>query len=466
MATIGCDYSSARPSPTTLVNAGFKFVVRYVAHNSSKAISGSEATSLHNAGLTIAFVFEDYTNPLDNWGGNGISNVAAYNGGVSDATFAVGQLNALGVPSSRPIYVACDADPSIILGSDPNKIYQYFQGWSDTIGTRTAFYGGSRLFNALVGAGVLNQFALFWEAAAYSWSDYQVPAPGAVMVQELGSPVASTDEDIAYVVDFGQWPAPAAQPPAPPSPSGATYTANVTASTSFAQPYAQSLVTPRDSHDQVIYSVTTSDAILANGTNNGFYQIPTNIGQTAYPIGMFSFDGGNTYNDFGVILPIVTTYASVQPSVALQPVVDNSGNIIFNGVNRTGSSVGLIIKIALLASYSPKVMHDPPFVTQDLSYTNVAKPFFPTTLPYASYRRIKSDAVASPGDTTLAHNLGNVPNLMFWTQVSGKTTIDAIGWQSTGSIGDLGIKFDATNITFHINGATYGQVYYRTYKDN
>lgn len=251
-----------------------------------------------------------------------------------------------------------------------------------------------------------------------------------------------------------------------------TNTASGTTSSSYTQANPQSLITPDEGNDQVIYSVTTTDATLTTGSHSAFYEIPTPIGQYAYPIGMFSYDGGVTWNDFGFTLPIATTYASVQPGVQIQPSVDASGNIFFNGVNNTAGTVTLILRVALLASYAPGPVPVPATLTQNTSYTNDARPLpSPTFLnfflpPYSSYRRIASDTVSGTGDHTVAHGQSAVPNFMFWVNVGGFITMNAIGWQSTGSLGVLGIHMDSTNIVFHVDAGTYNNCYYRTYKDN
>lgn len=253
--------------------------------------------------------------------------------------------------------------------------------------------------------------------------------------------------------------------------AGVNTTATGSTNSSYSQSYDITLNT-NDTHDQVIYSVITTDAVLATGSHNAFYEIPTNIGQTAYPIGTFSYDGGVTFNDFGVILPIVTTYATVQPGVTIQPTVDASGNIFFNGVNNTGASVNLILQIALLASYAPTFIPTPPKLANSTSYTNDAKPIPSPTFqaqylpPYASYRRVAKDSVSGTGDVDVAHGQPDVPNIMFWVNIGGVTTIDAVGWASNGAIGDLGIYMDSTNVHFHVNGAVYNNAYYRIYKDN
>ena len=456
----GVDYSFSRPSPASIVAAGYTFVMRYLASSASKRISGAEATALHAVGLTIGFVFEDFADPLTN--NPGLSD---YNGGVADATLAVGQTNALGVPANRPIYVAVDIGQ--FVGREA-RYQQYFRGWSDTIGVgRVGFYGGGDLWTYL-----FPTFAsgYFWEASAYSWSSYKITYPGAIMLQNLGAVLGGTsDSNTAYVVDFGQWPEPTQTASPPPVHSGATFVANVSNDGNYSQPSKQSLLTPTESHDQVIYSVTTSDATLSTGSHLSFYEIPTTIAQYGYPIGTFSYDGGISFNDFGFQLPITPGGTGIYPAVTLQPVVDASGNIFFNGVNNSGGTVSLIINVALLATENPKSLpKGAQILGEGTSYTNI----FPkltgdeTTRVYSSYRRIAIDSDVVGNSVTVGHGQSSIPNIMFWVSIGGKITINPVGWQSGGAGGDLGIRMDANNLYFHVNSATYDKAYYRVYKDN
>lgn len=459
----GVDYSFSRPGGAYLASLGYTFAFRYLASSSAKRLSAAEAADLQGNGLSIGLVFEDYANPLDNNPG-----FTDYNGGVADATLAVGQANALGVPADRPIYVAVDV--GLAYADDPalNARYgNYFQGWADTIGVgRVGFYGGGILWNRLYGGlGVVSGY--FWQASASSWSGYQIPYAGAIVLQGLSGSPAGTDPDTAYISDFGQWPAPSAPPP---PHTGGTIVANVGySSANYSQPDDKSIITPNESYDQVIYSVTTTDATLANGSHNGFYQIPTNLNQAGYPLGTFSYDGGVTFNDFGFALPAIPGSAGVYPSVQIQPAVTSSGTIVFNGVNNTGVTVNLTLNVALLATYNPGTLPSgPQILGRNLAYTNIYPKLTSdaTTKVYSTYRRIAKDNVSGTGDQTVAHGQTSVPNIMFWVNVGGSITLNAAGWASTGSLGVLGVYMNGSNLHFHVDAGTYNNLYYRAYKDN
>jgi len=127
-----------------------------------------------------------------------------------------------------------------------------------------------------------------------------------------------------------------------------------------------------------------------------------------------------------------------------------------------GGSVSIIVKIALLATYSPGILLSAnTTINQTLSYANVS-----ALNKYGTYRRISADNHTGTGSGSISHGLGTVPNINFWAQVSGNTTLNPTGWGSTGPVGDLGFSMDSTYLYYNVGSGTYSDAYYRLYKDN
>ena len=241
--------------------------------------------------------------------------------------------------------------------------------------------------------------------------------------------------------------------------------------TTFTQPELQTIIVPKYNYDHVIFSDTFSGSV----SNSGWPQVidgpTTNINQTAYPMGNFSYDDGQTWQDFGYFVGSdYGTFIGELPVWVIQPVVDNSGDLIFEvtypnqGINGdTGThSATFIIHIALLASYQLSILPGSTNLGQQIAYSNLVSGVTP---PYATYRRISTDTAVVGG--TYPHGLATIPNLLFWQyDTSNDTDIAPSRWSSTGGIGgELGVAMDATNVYIHVDSFTQ-DVFYRTYLDN
>lgn len=186
----GVDYSFARPGGAAIRAAGYEFVCRYLASSSGKRISVVELQDLQGNSLGIVLVFEDYANQ-------------ALNGqaqGVADAQEALGQANALGFPSDRPIYFAVDFDAADTPLQN-NAIYAYLDGAASVIGAnRVGVYGGFYVVKRCMENG---KAAWGWQTIA--WSGGQV-YDGAHIYQNGGSDFnGGCDINVSMKADYGQW---------------------------------------------------------------------------------------------------------------------------------------------------------------------------------------------------------------------------------------------------------------------
>lgn len=250
-------------------------------------------------------------------------------------------------------------------------------------------------------------------------------------------------------------------------------TAQVGTNSSYAQSNQQTIHTPKESYDQIIYSTTINTTVTNTvGNYSGIYTLNSGSNQLTYPIGVFSYDGGTTYIDYGFILGAPGTPTSLIPSVTVQINSNVDGTVSFDAsVNSTvggGGTIPLILHVALLASSSPATLKKPQ-IAQKLSYSNIAKINDPTKAPYSVYRRISADRTLSSTDLTFAHGLSSIPNLMYWSRNpdNGTAFMGINQWANDGPEAAAdGIRADGTNVQLHLNDPTGNQMYYRVYKDN
>lgn len=226
------DYSTARPSPSALRQAGVTGVLRYIGWDSvpgyssiGKNITKGEADALLAGKIEIGLVFEYAT-------------TAALNGsnqGAADGKLATSQLTALGAPAGMTVYFALDWDVPDFSPNLPDTaanarvklgpVASYFDGIrAQNLSYEVGGYGGYYVIRRLIWAKLI---AKGWQTLAWSGGQVDQADPQVVLLQNLGAPpLAGTDTDIrehaAVTGDWGQWPRPAGAIPAPsPSPAPA-----------------------------------------------------------------------------------------------------------------------------------------------------------------------------------------------------------------------------------------------------
>ncbi len=186
----GCDYSFARPTPSSLVSMGYQFVARYLSGDpgSGKDLTASEMQSLEAAGLDIVLTWETSGTDCQ----NGMS------AGVSDAQAAESEVESIGVPTGGPIYFAVDFDAT---SSDATACNAYFQGVASVLGLpRTGVYGGYYIVNELMSAGLAT-----WGWQTYAWSNGQWASAAQLRQTADGVDNDELDADEGMVADFGQF---------------------------------------------------------------------------------------------------------------------------------------------------------------------------------------------------------------------------------------------------------------------
>lgn len=152
------DYSFSRPDLHALKACGYTGVVRYLAFDNpataSKLLRADEVAAIHAAGLTIRLNWES--------GGDDVLGGAA--AGKLAGAEAARQANALGAPSSLPIYYSVDFDAT---AAQFPIIADYLTAARVASGRPVGVYGSAALIEAMVGRGAAS---LGWQAQSTGWA--------------------------------------------------------------------------------------------------------------------------------------------------------------------------------------------------------------------------------------------------------------------------------------------------------
>lgn len=191
MAAEGVDYSTSRPRPWVLRQAGKTFAMRYIGPGSTgKHLTNAEAKTLVDAGLSIVAVAEGFAQDALHGRSMGITHGRA----------AVAAAHALSMPAGRPIYFAVDFDAT---ASQLPTVAQYLAG-VDSVSDiyQVGVYGGVRTINYCH-----DHSPATWYFQTYAWSAGQVSRWTHVRQYLNGQTIdgGRLDLDHAYTADFGQW---------------------------------------------------------------------------------------------------------------------------------------------------------------------------------------------------------------------------------------------------------------------
>jgi hypothetical protein len=147
--TLYIDYAWTHPNAQAIYDAGYRGVMRYLSHDTrGKDLSIAEAAALHKAGLGIGLVWETTADRAR----------AGEAAGKSDAAEANAKADALGFPTSCPIFYAVDYDAVV------NDITGYFIGIGNVTGRPVGVYGSYYVVKAMMAA-----YANYgWQTMAWS----------------------------------------------------------------------------------------------------------------------------------------------------------------------------------------------------------------------------------------------------------------------------------------------------------
>jgi hypothetical protein len=189
--TFGIDCYSPVTDAVALKAAGAQFACRYVSTpGNPKNITVTEAARLKAAGVNVVIVFE-------NTKGRALSGRI---GGQADATLALQQAVAAGMPDGCPIYFAVDFDAT---STQQPAVNAYLNGAVSVLGkSGVGVYGSYRVVKAVLDAGICK-----WAWQTYAWSSGVWDTRAHIQQYSNGQVLAghSVDFNHATVSDYGQW---------------------------------------------------------------------------------------------------------------------------------------------------------------------------------------------------------------------------------------------------------------------
>jgi len=203
----GIDYAfNPHPPVAAIEAAGLRFVGRYVSgyppnDTNGKNLQPAECKALLAAGLKIVLFCEESASRM----------LGGHPAGVADATHFDAVTKALGLPGI-PAYYTADFDAA---PGQQTAINAYLDGASSVRGHKlTGVYGSYYVVKRTLDAGKAT-----YACQTIAWSGGQWD-PRAQIRQHLQIRVGgvAVDLDDSWAPDFGQWPRPATQLPAPHVP--------------------------------------------------------------------------------------------------------------------------------------------------------------------------------------------------------------------------------------------------------
>lgn len=187
--TKGADYTSNKMTVAALKAAGISFVCRYLSGNPGgwKELSKSEAQRYTDGGILVVSNWETDGKPT-----NSVSK------GKADATAALREATACGMPAGRPIYFSIDSNVSV------SSKDLYFTGLCEVLGVeRVGVYGSSGLVRHLMGKGLANWG---WRTMSVGWNG-GADSTGMQIRQthqtRVGGIIVDLNDGLAY--DVGGW---------------------------------------------------------------------------------------------------------------------------------------------------------------------------------------------------------------------------------------------------------------------
>jgi len=188
MTVRGIDYAWQHPDPSAIAPDGYVFACRYLSRDLSKNLTLAEAQALAAHGVWC----------VANWEYGATDALRGRAGGIADATLALAQAKAAGMPAGRPIYASVDWD---VMPAQEAAVLDYLAGFASVVGhDGTGEYGGYYPIKTARDAG----YAWTWQTSAWSGGQWD---PRDTVRQTGSATVGGVQVDVneAQVADFGQW---------------------------------------------------------------------------------------------------------------------------------------------------------------------------------------------------------------------------------------------------------------------
>lgn len=224
--------------------------------------------------------------------------------------------------------------------------------------------------------------------------------------------------------------------------------------------------------DQIIGVFTGSMSVGAPTSGQGSlsvtHNIPHGFGDSAYFQGIFSVDGGSTWNDFGTQTPYFGGGLPTFQTADCNASVDTTNASVtaiswYDYTYSRSQAYNFTYKIFMIAKNTMASPITPINITNNVSFSS-----------RYNYQKIAakgsanlSVAYGTTGSVTVSHSLGYIPKVRAWWFDSGSGTTCRPIYYRTAQV-----KISTTNIVFYIDntffgpGITYaGRIEYRIYYD-
>jgi hypothetical protein len=187
MSLLGIDIAWATPGVPDIKSTGAQWVARYFSQDPTKDLTAGEVQQYTAAGLGIVTVFETSAGRA----------LQGHQAGAIDASDAIAERAAVGLPQDAVIYFAVDTDTTWA------SVQDYFDGVCTIIPkAQVGVYGGYQVAEGGHSYGL----KYIWQTVAWSGGQWSTWAT----IKQTGGTVLSGGADIDYaeVPDFGQYPRP------------------------------------------------------------------------------------------------------------------------------------------------------------------------------------------------------------------------------------------------------------------
>jgi hypothetical protein len=194
------DLAWGRPSIASMRAAGVTGVVRYASHDQTgKNLSAAEAQKLLSAGINVGLIWESTAGRVQ----------SGQSGGILDAEAAKTMGHSWGMPTTRPVYFACD------YNAGPDDCTAYLRGVASVLGyARTGLYGGYVPIRAAFDKKLIS---FGWQT--YAWSGGRWDTRAQLQQYSNGHLVGGVDVDYNRLgpghSDWGGWLTPGNPVPGP-----------------------------------------------------------------------------------------------------------------------------------------------------------------------------------------------------------------------------------------------------------
>lgn len=239
-------------------------------------------------------------------------------------------------------------------------------------------------------------------------------------------------------------------------------------------PSALNMAVPAYGIDQII-GITTGTMSIATPTSGSSPKQTTvnfahGFGDSAYFAGIFTADGGTTYNDLGAMIPVISLGNPVFQTVGCDVTCDNTNLIItgtnyYNFVTGSGSPATVTYKIYMFAKNTMANPVTPLATSQILQYNsafNYQKIFMQGTINLTV-------SSGSTGSVNVVHNLGYVPKVRAYLTTNATPTV--LQPVSTAGPNDIQVRISTTTVTFFADETGFGSnvnvnIQYRIYLES